>query len=143
MKVIKASKYLDIYYFQIPGQHAPHKILSYHNSLLQVTSIQVYNIKSISNQKTQSYKLLDSIKKFKGVKPGFCFCPSAVRNRCQQIERSLASTQWADENNIQSSLRQKPFAGLSHRKKIFFFKYFFSHHYDSRSSIRARRWSVS
>ena len=143
MKVIKATKYLDIHYFQIPGQHAPHKILSHHNSLLQVTSIQVYNNKSISIKKTQSYKLLDSIKKFWEVKPGLCFCPSAVRSRCQQIERSLASTQWADENDIQSSLRQKPFAGLSRRKEIIFFLIFFSHHYDSRSSIRARRWSVS
>ena len=83
MKVIKATKYLDIHYFQIPGQHVPHKILSHQNSLLQVTSIRVYNKESISNHKTQSYKLLDSIKKFKGVKPGLCFCPSAVRNRCQ------------------------------------------------------------
>ena len=32
MKVIKATKYLDIHYFHIHGQHAPHKILSHHNS---------------------------------------------------------------------------------------------------------------
>ena len=83
MKVIKDTKYLDIHYFQIPGQNAPDKILNLHNSLLQVTLIQVYNNKSISNKKTQSYKLLDSIKKFRGAKPGLCFCPSAVRNKCQ------------------------------------------------------------
>ena len=47
MKVIKATKYLDIHYFQIPGQRAPHKILNHYNSLLQVTSIQLYKNKSI------------------------------------------------------------------------------------------------
>ena len=98
MKVIKATKYLDIHYFQIPGQHAPRKILSHHNSLLQVTSIQVYNNKSISNQKTQSYKLLDSIKKFRGVKPGLCFCPSADWNRSQQVERSRVAKKKSGEN---------------------------------------------
>ena len=124
MKVIKATKYLDIHYFQIADQHAPHKILSHHNFLLQVTSIQVYNNKSISNKKTQSYKLV-SIKKFRGVKPGICFCPSAVRNRCQLLERSLASTQWADENNIQIFSLTEAFRGVVTQVKDIFFKYFF------------------
>ena len=47
--------------------------------------IQVYNKESISNPKTQCYKLHDSIKKFKRVKPGLCFCASAVRNAFRRV----------------------------------------------------------